>query len=207
MSRRDKIRGKLYIISGPSGAGKGTICERLVNERKIDLSISMTTREPREGEKDGESYYFVSKEEFEQNIEEGKMLEYANVFDNIYGTPKEPIEKKLERGRDVILEIDVQGGLQVREKMPGDTVMIFILPPSIAELRGRLVGRGKDSDEVIKKRLKGAIDEIRFIGEYDYYIVNDDLDRAIKDALSIIDAERLKVPDKVMPIIRKYEEE
>ncbi len=207
MSRRDKIRGKLYIISGPSGAGKGTICERLVNERKIDLSISMTTREPREGEKDGESYYFVSKEEFERNIEEGKMLEYANVFDNIYGTPKEPIEKKLERGRDVILEIDVQGGLQVREKMPGDTVMIFILPPSIAELRGRLVGRGTDSDEVIRKRLKGAIDEIRFIGEYDYYIVNDDLDGAIKDALSIIDAERLRVPDKVMPIIRKYEEE
>lgn len=207
MSRRDKIRGKLYIISGPSGAGKGTICERLVNERKIDLSISMTTREPREGEKDGESYYFVSKEEFERNIEEGKMLEYANVFDNIYGTPKEPIEKKLERGRDVILEIDVQGGLQVRKKMPGDTVMIFILPPSVDELKNRLIGRGKDSHEVIEKRLKGAIDEIRFIGEYDYYIVNDDLDKAIKDALSIIDAERLRVPDKVMPIIRKYEEE
>lgn len=207
MSRRDKIRGKLYIISGPSGTGKGTICERLINERKIDLSISMTTREPREGEKDGESYYFVSKEEFERNIEEDKMLEYANVFDNIYGTPKGPIASKLERGRDVILEIDVQGGLQVRDKMPGDTVMIFILPPSMVELRSRLVGRGKDSDEVINKRLKGAIDEIRFIGEYDYYIVNDDLDKAVKEALTIIDAERLRVPDKVMPIIRKYEEE
>lgn len=207
MSREHRTKGKLYIISGPSGAGKGTICERLINARKIDLSISMTTREPREGEKDGKSYYFVSTEEFERNIREDKMLEYATVFDNIYGTPKGPIDEKLLRGRDVILEIDVQGGLQVRKKMPKDTVLIFILPPSIAELRKRLVGRGKDSPEVIEKRLEGAINEIKLIGEYDYYIVNDDLDKAVTEALFIIDAERLRVPDKVMPIIRRYEEE
>lgn len=207
MSRRNKNRGKLYIISGPSGTGKGTICDRVLEERRIDLSISMTTRAPREGEIDGVDYYFVTKEEFEKNIAAGMMLEYANVFDNIYGTPKEAILNKLDRGRDVILEIDVQGSLQVREKMPEDSVLIFILPPSMEELRSRLTRRATDAAEVIEKRLKGALNEIKLIGEYDYYVVNDDLDRAVSEVLSIIDAEKLRVPSKVTPIIRQFEEE
>lgn len=207
MSKRNKTRGKLYIISGPSGTGKGTICSRIMEERKLSLSISMTTRAPRDGEKDGQSYYFVTKEEFENKIKEDKMLEYAKVFDNYYGTPKDKVISRLERGIDVILEIDIQGGLQVRSKMPEDSVLIFILPPSLEELKNRLKLRGTESIEAIEKRLSKALDEIRFIGEYDYYIVNDDLEKAVGEALSIVDAERLRVPPKVKPIIRQYEEE
>lgn len=207
MSKRIKTRGKLYIISGPSGTGKGTICSRIMEERKLSLSISMTTRAPRDGEKDGQSYYFVTKEEFENKIKEDKMLEYAKVFDNYYGTPKDMVISRLERGIDVILEIDIQGGLQVRSKMPEDSVLIFILPPSLEELKNRLNSRGTESIEAIEKRLSKALDEIRFIGEYDYYIVNDDLEKAVGEALSIVDAERLRVPPKVKPIIRQYEEE
>lgn len=207
MSKRIKTRGKLYIISGPSGTGKGTICSRIMEERKLSLSISMTTRAPRDGEKDGQSYYFVTKEEFENKVKEDKMLEYAKVFDNYYGTPKDKVISRLERGIDVILEIDIQGGLQVRSKMPEDSVLIFILPPSLEELKNRLNSRGTESIEAIEKRLSKALDEIRFIGEYDYYIVNDDLEKAVGEALSIVDAERLRVPPKVKPIIRQYEEE
>lgn len=207
MSKRNKTKGKLYIISGPSGTGKGTICSRIMEERKLSLSISMTTRAPRDGEKDGQSYYFVTKEEFENKIKEDKMLEYAKVFDNYYGTPKDMVISRLERGIDVILEIDIQGGLQVRSKMPEDSVLIFILPPSLEELKNRLNSRGTESIEAIEKRLSKALDEIRFIGEYDYYIVNDDLEKAVGEALSIVDAERLRVPPKVKPIIRQYEEE
>lgn len=207
MSKRNKTRGKLYIISGPSGTGKGTICSRIMEERKLSLSISMTTRAPRDGEKDGQSYYFVTKDEFENKIKEDKMLEYAKVFGNYYGTPKDKVISRLERGIDVILEIDIQGGLQVRSKMPEDSVLIFILPPSLEELKNRLNSRGTESIEAIEKRLSKALDEIRFIGEYDYYIVNDDLEKAVGEALSIVDAERLRVPPKVKPIIRQYEEE
>ena len=174
MSRK---KGRLYVISGPSGTGKGTVCGELLKEIGNEFSVSMTTRDPREGEVDGKDYYFVSREVFLEHIEAGNFLEHATVFDNLYGTPKDMVLNRLERGRNVILDIDVQGGLQVKKAMP-EAVLIFILPPSLAELRRRLEGRGTETAEKIEKRLGQALNEIKLIGEYDYYIVNDDLNGA-----------------------------
>ena len=204
MSTHDK--GKLYVFSGPSGAGKGTITRALLEEDNVDLSISMTTRAPREGEEEGKHYFFVSKEEFQSNIDAGKMLEWAKVYDNMYGTPKEAVLKKLDRGHDVILEIDIQGGLQVKKSMP-ETVLVFILPPSLAVLRERLEGRQTDSREVIEARLAEALNEIKLMGEYDYFIINDEIDKAIADTRSIMNAEKHRTPDKVKSIISRYERE
>lgn len=201
---RNHSRGNLFVVSGPSGTGKGTICAELVKEDRIDLSVSMTTRAPRDGEIDGKHYYFAEKSEFLENIEKNNFLEYANVFDNMYGTPKDAVMKRLDRGHDVILEIDVQGGLQVKKSMP-EAILVFILPPSNEVLRQRLEGRGTDSPEVIEKRLAGAINEIKLLGQYDYYVVNDDLETAIGEVRGIIHAERQRVPDKVAPIVSRYE--
>ena len=166
----------------------------------------MTTRAPRGEEVDGKDYYFVSKEEFLEHVERGNFLEHATVFDNYYGTPKDMVLKRLERGRNVLLDIDVQGGLQVKAAMP-EAVLIFILPPSLAELRKRLEGRGTETAELVEKRLSKAVNEIKLIGEYDYYIVNDTREEAAALAKSILASECARVPDKVMPIIRKYEQE
>ncbi len=199
-------KGKLYVISGPSGTGKGTICSSLLEDIGNEFSVSMTTRGPRDGEVHGKDYYFVTKEEFLENVEKDNFLEHATVFDNYYGTPKDMVLKKLEKGRNVILDIDVQGGLQVKTAMP-DAVMIFILPPSLCELRKRLEGRNTETPEIVEKRLGKALNEIRFIGEYDYCIVNDDIDAAVAKARAIITAEATRVPEMVRPLIRKYEQE
>lgn len=205
MGKSSRNDGKLFVISGPSGAGKGTICKKLLESVDISLSTSMTTRSPRPGEVNGKDYYFVTVEEFEEKIKNDGMLEYARVFDNIYGTPKDMVIKQLEKGRDIILEIDVQGGLQVKQKMPEQAVLVFVLPPDLPTLRQRIINRGTETEDVIDKRFNEALNEIKLIGEYDYYVVNDELDDAAYDLQAIIMAERRRVPDKIMPIVREYE--
>ncbi|MGE5294284.1 MAG: guanylate kinase [Solirubrobacterales bacterium] len=180
-------RGKLIIISGPSGVGKSTICKRLV--AMLDdahLSVSMTTRRPGPGEQNGREYYFISREEFRERIEQGAFLEYAEVFGNLYGTPRDKTEEVLDAGRTVILEIDIQGGKQVKAIYP-QAVMVFILPPSTKVLTDRISSRARESSDVIAKRLGGAGSEIAAAWQYyDNMVINDDLDQAIKEVVQII---------------------
>ena len=201
MSRKP---GKLYVITGPSGTGKGCICREILKEIDNEFSVSMTTRPAREGEVHGKDYYFVSEEEFLANVERGNFLEHARVFDNLYGTPKDMVMKQLVKGRNIILDIDVQGALQVKKAMP-EAIMIFLLPPSLDELRRRLEGRATDSQDVIEKRLGQALNEIKLIGEYNYYVVNDDIEKAVSEVKSIMTAEKCRVPDKATEIIKNYE--
>lgn len=201
MSRKE---GKLYVITGPSGTGKGCICKEILKEIENEFSVSMTTRPAREGEVHGKDYFFVSEEEFLENVEKGNFLEHARVFDNLYGTPRDMVMKQLSRGRNVILDIDVQGALQVKRAME-EAVLIFLLPPSLDELRRRLEGRGTDARDVIEKRLGQALNEIKLIGEYDYYVVNEDIEKAAFEVKSIMTAEKCRVPDKATEIIKRYE--
>ena len=199
--------GELFIVSGPSGTGKGTICRRLMEDTKnIALSVSATTREPREGEVDGVNYFFLDRESFLERVNDGGFLEYAEVFGNLYGTPKKPVEDKLAEGVDVLLEIDVQGAVQVKKNYP-EGIFIFVLPPTLAELRNRLIKRGKDSMEVIEHRLSMAMDEIRQMFEYDYFVVNDDLEEAVEKVKSIVSAEHARVQDHGLELLKIYEEE
>lgn len=200
-------KGKLFIISGPSGTGKGTICKALLERNDIEISISMTTRAPREGEIHGVSYYFATREEFEKTIAEGGFLEYADVFGNYYGTPKAMVVEKLEQGRDVVLEIDVQGAINAKKVYP-ESVLIFILPPSLEELRARIVGRGTETEDVINLRLSKALEEMSYIDKYDYYVVNDVIDDAIIRTEAIMLAEHGRViRDDVETMLDKYKEE
>ena len=181
-------RGALIVISGFSGAGKGTLVKRLLSDYdRFALSISMTTRAPREGEVDGREYFFVSRETFEKTIEEGGLLEHAEYCGNYYGTPKKYVEQKLSEGIDVILEIEVQGAFQIKKIFP-EAVLFFVTPPSAKILEERLRGRGTETDEVIRKRLLRADEEAELMEQYDYVLVNDSLEECIKDAVSYIDA-------------------
>lgn len=192
-------RGMLIVLSGPSGVGKGTVRKALFSQPGNDFqySVSMTTRQPRPGEVNGKDYFFVSKEEFEQHIREGQMLEYAKYVDNYYGTPLKYINDTLDEGKDVFLEIEVNGAMQVRSKCP-DGVFIFLTPPDLMELRQRLIHRGTDSMEVINKRIHKAFGEIQMMQNYDYAVVNDQVDNAVTKIKDIVRSERLRVP-RVMP--------
>ncbi len=189
-------KGSLYILSGPSGSGKDTVLKKVLAERpEVMLSISSITRDMREGEVEGEKYHFIKREEFEELIHNDMLLEYNVFVGNYYGTPKEPVENALKNGIDVILEIDVNGADQIRKKMP-EAVSIFIMPPSVQELRRRLSGRGTDSEEVIEKRMNSALIEIKRAVNYDYIVVNDVIDKAAEDVISIILSGRLKLENQ-----------
>lgn len=187
------MKGILFIVTAPSGAGKSTICDAvLADTENLKYSVSATTRAPRKGEVDGEDYHFLSRENFEEMIAEEKFLEHARVYDNYYGTPREYIERELQDGRDLILDIDLQGARSVKARNY-PAVYIYILPPSLKVLRQRLEGRQTDSPEVIEKRFAQAAGEISAAVEYDYCIINDDLSTAVEEMKSIIRAERCRV--------------
>ncbi len=186
-------RGNLFVVSGPSGAGKGTICKALLEKRDdVVLSVSATSRAPRPGEEDGVHYFFLTEEAFREKIDNGQMLEHAVFCGNYYGTPKAYVEEMLEQGKNVILEIEVQGAMQVRAKHP-EGVYVFILPPSMEELRSRLVGRGTEKPEVVEERLSTAKRELGYIEKYNYIVVNDDIDKAVERFSAVMDAERCRM--------------
>ena len=200
-------KGLLLVVSGPSGAGKGTICKALLNKNdQIKLSVSATTRKPRNGEVHGVNYFFIEKEEFTKMIENGEFLEYAQIYDNFYGTPKAAIIECLEKGQDVILEIEMQGARQIKEVYP-EGVFIFVLPPSLEELKSRIVGRGTETQEEIEKRFSCAFEETNQIVNYDYFIVNEDIEKSVSDVEAIICAEKNKVTRYKNNIIDKFKEE
>ena len=202
-----KRKGLLLVVSGPSGAGKGTICKSILEQNDhIKLSISATTRKPRTGEVHGVNYFFIDKEEFKKMIEQGEFLEYAQIYDNFYGTPKSAIMETLEKGQDVILEIEMQGARQVKEVYP-EGIFVFVLPPSLEELKNRIVGRGTETAEEIEKRFSCAFEEIKQIDDYDYFIVNQDVEKSVKELESIISSEKNKVTRYKNNIIDKFKEE
>lgn len=187
-------RGMLIVLSGPSGVGKGTVRQAMLagDYRDFQYSISMTTRNMRPGEVDGVDYYFRTKEQFEHEIATGGMLEYAQYVGNYYGTPLKYVNQTLDSGRDVLLEIEVKGAMQVREKCP-DGVFIFLTPPDLSELKHRLTGRGTDSAEVIEKRINQAADEIAMMANYDYAVVNDKVENAVNKIRDIVASEHVRV--------------
>lgn len=200
-----KEKGLLLVISGPSGAGKGTICKALLDNNEFWLSVSATTRQPREGEIDSKNYFFITKDEFKQRIEKDDFLEYAEVYGNYYGTPKSNVLKMLESGKDVILEIDIQGALKVKEAFR-EGIFIFILPPSMEELKQRIIRRGSETPESLMTRFKSAYKEINYVSKYSYAVVNDTVEEAVKKIESIVVAERCRV-DRIKDTILNSKEE
>lgn len=188
-----KKKGLLIVLSGPSGAGKGTICKALMEKEKdLKLSISATTRPPRSGEIEGKNYFFKTEEEFEKMIENDSFLEWAKVYDHYYGTPKDFVLKNLDEGNDVVLEIDIQGALKIKEKFP-EGIFIFILPPSMEELKNRIKKRGTETEEEIIKRFKSAYEELNYVSRYNYVVINDSIEEAVEKIRAIIIAEKCRV--------------
>lgn len=185
-------KGLLIVISGPSGTGKGTVCKELLKNNNFWFSVSATTRAPREGEVHGKNYYFMTKEQFQDKIEENDFLEYAEVYGNYYGTPKSKVVEMLDKGKDVILEIDIQGALKVKENYK-EGIFIFILPPSMEELKNRIIKRGTETEESLMTRFKSAYKEINYVSKYNYAVVNDKVNDAVEKIQSIIIAEKCRV--------------
>ena len=200
-------RGLLIVLSGPSGVGKGTVRKAIFesDDNDFQYSVSMTTRNKREGEIEGVDYYFRTREEFEALIEAGEMLEYAEYVGNYYGTPLSYVQKTLDQGKDVFLEIEVQGAKQVKEKVP-DGVFIFLTPPDLAELRSRITGRGTDSAEVIDERMRVAREEIEMMALYDYAVVNDEVSKAVQRIREIVSSEHFRVDRVIGKYIKMLEE-
>ncbi len=199
-------KGILIVISGFSGAGKGTLMKKLLQTYdNYALSISMTTRQPRTGERDGIEYFFTDKEHFEEKIQENGFIEYATYCGNYYGTPKAYVEEQLDAGKDVILEIEIQGALKVKEQFP-ESLLLFVTPPSAAELERRLVGRGTEEPEVIRRRLARASEESEGIEAYDYIVVNDNLDVCVEELHSLVEAAR-RAPVRRDAFIKEIREE
>ena len=187
-----RSKGILLVISGFAGTGKGTLVQELLKRYdNYALSVSATTRDPRPGEEDGVHYFFKTKEEFEQMIQEKKLIEYACYVGNYYGTPKEYVQEQLENGKDVILEIEIQGAMKIREKFP-DTLLVFVCPPSMEELKNRLVGRGTETLDVINGRLRRAVEESKGMDKYDYLLINDDLEECVDTLHETIRCERMR---------------
>lgn len=184
--------GILLIVSGPSGSGKGTVVREVVKEDNYALSVSVTTRRPRPGENEGEHYFFKTKDEFKKLIDDEMLLEWAHFCGNYYGTPLEYVQNKMKQGKNVILEIEVDGALQVKKKYP-DAVLIFLMPPTMEELRIRLDRRGTESPEIIARRLRRAETELDLLEKYDYVVINDDINEAKEDIIKIVDAEKMSV--------------
>jgi guanylate kinase len=205
-SLQDKEQGILIVLSGPSGVGKGTVCAALRQQAgELVYSVSATTRPPRQGEQDGVNYFFKTKEQFLTMIEREELLEWAEYVGNYYGTPSEFVRRTIDSGRDIILEIEVQGALKVKQKFP-EGVFIFLLPPSLNELQNRIVTRGTDSAEAISNRMSVALEEIALMKNYDYAIVNDKVESACQRIQSILTAEHCK-RDRVLPRLQKWLEE
>lgn len=202
-------KGLLLVVSGPSGAGKGTICKVLMNRNEdLKLSVSATTRQPRTGEVEGVNYYFLTHEKFNDMISKNEFLEYAQTYSNFYGTPKGPVMESLEKGQDVVLEIEMQGARQVKQIYP-DAILIFVLPPSLNELQSRLCNRGTETEEQMHERLSCAFEEIKQIKDYNYFIFNE-TNKEVEAAIeieNIISAEKNKAARYEEEIIRKFKEE
>ena len=201
-------KGLLILISGPSGTGKGTVCDLLrKNHPEISYSISATTRQPRPGEQDGVNYYFYDKEKFRQMIDAGELLEWAEVYGNYYGTPKQKVLDRLNAGEDILLEIDTQGALNVMKAVP-QGLFIFLLPPSLEELANRLKGRGTETEESLQRRLGAAVDEIKIAHNYRYVVVNDKVEAAEKAIAGIIEAEhhRTDLNEELLAGLQQWKE-
>ncbi|WP_027627868.1 guanylate kinase [Ruminiclostridium cellobioparum] len=185
-------RGLLVVISGPSGTGKGTVCKKLLAERdNVRYSVSATTRKPREGEVEGQNYFFVSEGQFLDMLEKDALIEWDKYCDNYYGTPKAFVDSCIEAGTDVILEITVEGALEIKQKYP-ECVLVFIVPPSLEELRRRIESRATECWDIIEKRLEQAANELKYVAKYDYLVLNDSVDDAVLNIEKVLDAERLK---------------